>query len=99
MSEINSTQRKYLRGLAHSLKPVIQVGQKGITDELISSVDEALNAHELIKVKFVEFKGERKELTDEIAKKCSAQLAGMIGNIAILYREHKNEDKRKIKLP
>ena len=49
-------QKKYLKGLAHGLKPTVFIGQKGVTPAVIQSVDEALDAHELIKVKFVDFK-------------------------------------------
>jgi len=49
-------QRKYLRALAHPLKPVVLIGQRGVTDELLKSLDEALNQHELIKLKFIENK-------------------------------------------
>ena len=63
---LTGAQRKYLRGLAHSLRPVVQAGKNGITPELLRAVDEALEHQELIKVKFVDFKEEKKELTEEI---------------------------------
>ena len=98
MKELSGKERKYLRGLAHSMKPVVQVGAKGLSDTLISAVNEALETHELIKVKFVEFKDEKKEIAATIAEKSLSQLAGMIGNVAIFYRENKDEDKRKVDL-
>lgn len=99
MRDIGGTQRKYLRGLAHSLKPVIQIGKSGITEALISSVNQALDDHELIKVKFLEFKNEKKSLAQSIELTSDCQLVGMIGHIAIFYREHPDEEKKKIKLP
>lgn len=99
MKSLSGSQRTYLRGLAHSLRPVIQVGKNGITPELINAVDEALGFHELIKIKFVDFKEERKELSVQISEKTSSEAVGMIGNIAIFYREQPDEEKRKIKLP
>ena len=99
MNPLSGTQRKYLRGLAHSLRPVIQVGKNGISTELIKAVDEALNTHELIKVKFVDFKEDRKEFSQEIAERTSSETAGLIGNVAIFYRQQPDKEKRKITLP
>ena len=99
MEELSSTQRKYLRGQAHSVKPVVQVGKNGLSDEILAAVEENLNAHELIKVKFVECKDQKKEISAEIASRAKAELAGLIGNIAIIYRQHPEADKRHIKLP
>ncbi len=99
MNQLSGTQRKYLRGLAHKLRPVIQVGKNGISTELIKAVDEALNIHELIKVKFVDFKEDRKEFSQEIAERTSSETAGLIGNVAIFYRQQPDKEKRKITLP
>ena len=63
MGKLKGFQKKYLRGLAHNLKPVVLIGQKGLTDDLIKSADRALDRHELIKVKFNEFK-EREQKTE-----------------------------------
>ncbi len=98
MRKLSGKERKYLRGLAHSMKPVVQVGAKGMTATLIGAVNEALDTHELIKVKFIEFKEDRKEIAADIAEEVKAELVGMIGNIAIFYRENEKEEKRKIDL-
>ncbi|MBW1754247.1 MAG: YhbY family RNA-binding protein, partial [Deltaproteobacteria bacterium] len=60
MKKLQGFQKKHLRGLAHSLKPVVFIGQKGITDTVVRSINEALNSHELIKVKFIDFKENRR---------------------------------------
>ena len=99
MNPLSGTQRKYLRGLAHSLRPVIMVGKNGITTELIKAVDEALSTHELIKVKFVDFKEDKKQLSQDIAESTSSEAAGLIGNVAIFYRQQPDKEKRKITLP
>jgi len=94
-------EKKYLRGLAHGLEPVVTVGQKGLTDSLIRSVNEALDIHELIKIRFNDFK-EKDQKTEIMAKISSAtgsEMAGMVGHTAILYRQHSDPEKRKIKLP
>jgi RNA-binding protein len=81
------------------LKPVVQVGKQGLIENLITTVSQALDAHELIKVKFIDLKQQREELSREIATRTQSELAGLIGNIAILYRQHSDVDKRKIRLP
>ena len=101
MENLKGFQKKYLRGLAHKLKPTVFIGQKGITEAVIRSTDEALNAHELIKVKFIDFKEKRQklEISDVLSERVNCQAVGMIGHVAIFYRPHKDPDKRRIKLP
>ena len=93
--------RKYLRGLAHAFKPIVLVGQKGATQSVSRSLDQALLKHELVKVKFIE--GKTKELKRlkilELESATGASMIGMIGHTAIFYRPHPQPDKRKIKLP
>ncbi len=101
MQPLSSFQTKYLRALAHSLKPVVLVGQKGISPSLLGSIREALNAHELIKIKFIDFKDRRQkaECLAEIERCTDSCLAGRIGHTAILYRPHPIPEKRKILVP
>ncbi len=96
---LTSAQRKYLRGLAHALKPIVQIGQKGVTENLLAAIDDALTGHELIKVKFTDFKEDKDELLPEILSGTGAALAGVIGHVAIIYRPHPKPEKRKIRLP
>ena len=58
----------------------------------------SLESHELIKVRFLDFKDRKTDLADEIAGKTGAEVAGIIGHVAILYRQHPEEEKRRIKL-
>ena len=99
MSPLNSGQRKFLRGKAHHLEPVVSVGKLGITDALIQAASKALEDHELIKVKFKDHKDKKRDWTDEIASRSKSEVAGLIGNIAILYRQQPDKEKRKIELP
>ena len=98
MIELTSKQRKNLEKLAHDLQPVVIVGGAGVTEGLIQMADNSLTAHELIKIKFNEYKDEVKELTAEICEKCDATLVRIIGFTAILFREAEEEEDRKIKL-
>ena len=100
MKKLTSSQAKYLRGLAHGLQPIVLIGQKGITDAVIKSAQVAFDRHELIKVKFVEFKEKRqkKEMAVAIEINTSSYMVGMIGHVAIFYKPHDDPKKRKINL-
>ncbi|MBW1780095.1 MAG: ribosome assembly RNA-binding protein YhbY [Deltaproteobacteria bacterium] len=101
MKDLEGFQRKYLRGIAHGLKPVVLVGQKGLTPEVLSSTEKALERHELIKVKFhdVKEKDKKREISDRIEKETGAQNVGMIGHKIIFYRQNKDPEERRISLP
>ena len=99
MKQLKGSQRKYLRSQAHHLKPLVIIGRNGTNKQVIGSVDLALKDHELIKVKFGEFKEAKKEMSAEIAQVTKGELVGIIGNIAIFYRQHPEPEKRKIKIP
>ena len=101
MKKLEGFQRKYLRGLAHDLKPVVFIGQKGLTPEVLLSAEKALERHELIKVKFNDFKGkdEKTEISGLIEKETGAENVGMIGHMVIFYRQQEDPEKRKISLP
>jgi RNA-binding protein len=99
--KLTSQQNKYLRSLAHRLKPLVLIGKNGLTAEVIASVDAALEKHELIKVKFIEHKEkeQKKQLVDTICRQTQCFRAGLIGHTAILYRQATKVALRKIKLP
>ena len=86
--KISKAQQRALKAQAHSLKPVVLLGQKGLTDQVIAEIELALNYHELIKVKIAGAeKAGRVEIAAEICRRTNADLIGLIGQIAILYRE------------
>lgn len=99
MTELTSTQRKYLRKIGQQLDPVIIVGKQGVTDMLVRAVTQALEAHELVKVRFNEFKEEKRVLAEEIERRTGSHIAGMIGHVALFYKQHPDQDKRKIEFP
>ena len=94
-------QKQYLKGLAHKMKPSVFVGQKGLPRSVVDAVETSLEKHELIKVKFIDFKEKntKKGMTGIIETETGATLVGMIGHIAIFYRPQKDPKKRKIRLP
>ena len=94
MIELTSKQRKTLEKAAHDLQPVVIVGGAGVTEGVIGMVNNSLAAHELLKVKFNEFKDEKNELTADICAQTDATLVRIIGNVAILYREAEKQNDR-----
>ena len=95
---LTATQTRFLRGQAHDLKAVLQVGGKGVTDALVAEIDGALEHHELIKVKVSgEDRDARDAMIGQIAERTGAALVQCIGHTAILYRP--NPEKRQIVLP
>ena len=97
-SSLSNPQKRYLRGLAHDLKPIIMVGAKGPTDTVIAELDAALERHELIKVKFAaEDRETRDAWIEQLIEKSSVSLISRIGNVAIVFRRSK--DKALIILP
>ena len=95
---LTAAQTRFLRGQAHDLRAMLQVGGKGVTDALIAEVDQALEHHELIKVKVAaEDRDARDAMIEHIAGRVGAALVQRIGHTAVLYRPSK--DKRQIVLP
>jgi RNA-binding protein len=89
---ISNTQRRYLRGLAHQLKPVIMVGNKGVTESLLKEFDSALARHELVKVKLSsEDRDERKSQIAAMADSGQAEVVQSVGRVALYFRRNIEE--------
>ena len=96
MHTLSSTQRKALRGMAHNLQPVVLIGKGLLSTSVVREVKDALESHELIKVKFLEGKDERKILAERMASATDSNLVGLLGNVAMLYKQQQHPKKRKI---
>jgi len=95
---LTPAQNRFLRGQAHDLKPLLQVGAKGVTDALLAELDGALEHHELLKLKVAaEDRDARDALIAEITRRADAALVQRIGHTAILYRPAR--EQRRIVLP
>lgn len=75
---------------------VIKVGKQGLTPGFLKSVDEALNQHELIKVKFADLKDQKRVLSPQLAEQTQSTLITLIGNVLVLYRQQTDPAKRKV---
>lgn len=95
---LSEAQKKYLRGLGHGLKPLIMVGDAGLSDSLLVEFESTLAHHELIKVRVrVGDRKARDAIIEEMCRKSGAVTVQRVGNVALLYRE--NPEKKKIVLP
>ncbi|CAJ0994717.1 RNA-binding protein YhbY [Sodalis praecaptivus] len=94
---LNNNQKQHLKGLAHALKPVVMLGNNGLTEGVLAEIEQALEHHELIKVKIAAEERETKTLiADAIVRESGASKVQVIGNILVLYRP---AAERKITLP
>lgn len=97
MSTLGKNQIKHLRQLAHDIKPIIIVGNKGLTENVIEEIKIALDHHELIKVRInVGDRNDRVPMIEKITDECSAEIVITVGHIVGLY---KKADEPKIILP
>ena len=97
MEELNNAQIRKLKGVAQRMDASLKVGKQGLSDGFIKTLNEELDRHELVKLKFVEFKEQRKELAPQLAEKTQSHLVTLLGNVVVLYRPNPDESKQKIK--
>jgi RNA-binding protein len=84
---MTNSQRRFLKGQAHSLKPVVTVGNAGVSDSLLEELDAQLESHELLKLRLrVDERDARDTVIEQLVETSGAELVGRVGNIAILYR-------------
>jgi RNA-binding protein len=94
---LTNKQNKYLRGLAHTLKPVVMIGNSGITEGVLNELDARLAHHELIKVRISGAdRDERQQMAEKLCEESNSELVTTIGHIAIIYRRG---EKPAIRLP
>ncbi|MCX7105465.1 MAG: ribosome assembly RNA-binding protein YhbY [Methylococcales bacterium] len=88
---MNAANKKKLRAEAHTLKPVVMIGQSGLTTGVLAELDQALNIHELLKVRIRAERDDRKLITEKICADSGAELIQSIGQIAVIYRLNPNK--------
>ena len=95
---LTGKQKQFLRALANSRRPLFQVGKDGVTANVINTVSDSLEAHELIKISILKTCGEDvREVALDLSAGTRSQIVQIIGRTVILYRE--SRDKKRIELP
>jgi RNA-binding protein len=86
MVTLTKKEIRRLKARAQTLKAILKVGKEGLSPALVRALDEALAHHELLKVKFDEFKSEKHDLAPRLAEQSGSALVTLVGNVAVLYR-------------
>ncbi len=93
---LTNAEKRDLKARAQRLEPIVKLGHGGMSDAFIHSLDEALTQHGLVKMKFADFKEEKKTLAPQIAERTSSEIVMQVGNVAVFYRSKpeggKNEE-------
>jgi RNA-binding protein len=90
---LTNAQIRTLKAQAQRLKATLKVGKEGLSPQFLSALDDALKHHELVKVKFDDFKEQKKELSPQLAEKTGSHLVTRVGNVVVLYRAKANKDE------
>ena len=95
MLSLGNAQIRALKAQAQRLKATLKVGKEGLSPQFLAALDETLKHHELVKVKFAEFKEQKKELASQLAEKSGSHLVTRVGNVVVLYRPKSGEEKQR----
>lgn len=88
---LSGNQRRHLRALGHHLQPVVQIGHQGVTAGVLGALDDALETHELVKVRFNQTVDDRSEAVVQLAEGTGSECAQVLGRNALLYRRRKKK--------
>lgn len=91
-------QLQELKSLAHHLNPIVLIGKGGLNESQLENIDKELLHHELMKIKFNDYKSQKEELAEKIAEETGSEIIDIIGNTLIIYREHPNPEERQIQI-
>lgn len=94
--QLTSAQKSRLKAQSQRLDATVKVGKAGLSDSFITGLDRELELRELVKVKFTDFKEQKKELAPQLAEKTGSKLIWLIGNVAVLFRRNPDPAKQKI---
>ena len=84
--ELSNAEKRALKAKAQSLEPAVKLGHAGLNDAFVRAMDSALSLHELVKMKFSDFKDQKHELAPQIAEQTASTLVMQVGNVAVFYR-------------
>ncbi len=87
MISLTNAQIRALKARAQRLKAILKIGKEGMSPQFLAALDDALKHHELVKVRFDDFKDQKKELSPQLAEKSGSHLVTRVGNVVVLYRQ------------
>ena len=90
MVSLTNAQIRVLKAQAQRLKATLKVGKEGLSPQFLAALDDALKYRELVKVKFDDFKEQKKELAPQLAEKSGSHLVTRVGNVVVLHRPKPN---------
>lgn len=90
---LTNSEKRDLKARAQKLEATVHLGRPGMSDQFLKTLDEALKRHELVKVKFADFKEEKKTLAPQIAEKTQSDLILRVGNVAVYFRRKPEADE------
>ena len=93
MDPLTNARIRSLKAQAQRLKATLKIGKEGLSPRFLSAVDDALKYRELVKVKFDDFKEQKKELSPQLAEKTGSHLVTRVGNVVVLYRPKPSEEE------
>ena len=94
MLPLTNAQVRDLKAQAQRLKATLKIGKEGLSPQFLAVLDEVLKHQQLVKVKFDEFKEQKKELAPQLAEKSGSHLVTRVGNVVVLYRPKPVEEKQ-----
>ncbi len=83
---LTGAEKRTLKSKAQLLEPIVKLGHAGMSDAFLQSLDSALTLHGLVKMKFTDFKEQKRELAPQIADKTGSEIIMQVGNVAVFYR-------------
>lgn len=94
MTKLTNNQKKFLRAIGHTLKPVVMVGQHGLSESVLAELESSMHTHELLKIKIrTEHRDQKQQIIDQIVRQLNAHLVQIIGNIIVIYRGFDEDPK------
>lgn len=94
---LSNAQKRYLRGLTHGINPVVMIGEKGLTENVLDAIDEALDRHELVKIRLRTDREARRTMAEDIERRFGAEPVHAIGQVVCFFR--RNPERPVIELP
>ena len=95
LPEMKESEKAWLRGRGQLLEPSVRLGHQGVSAEFLAELNRCLDLAELVKIKFTDFKDQRKKLAPEIAEKSNCILVGLVGHTALYFRQQADPAKRR----